>query len=145
MEGVVRQAGMSSTASSDRAATAAWRLFEPMQFGVSAQPKAPTAAAHDLAESIAGAMCDMTDCAEMAMFWTEVCYVPSHPLHAPCSLEQTIMHLSLVYNRHTRERVDIHCKSLAKHWKSVSNAGSATSGMTGCCAVCLTTVDCTAG
>ena len=72
MDEVGRPAGHSSTAgSSDRAATAAWRLFEPMQ---SAHPKAITSANQGLAESIATAMCEMTDCAEMALLWTEVCH-----------------------------------------------------------------------
>lgn len=72
----MRLGGTSSTAGSDRAATAAWRLFEPMQFGMSYQAKVSSAADHDLAESIAGAMCQMTDCAEMAMLWTEVRHTP---------------------------------------------------------------------
>lgn len=70
---------MSSTGSSDRAATAAWRLFEPMQFGMSSHPKLSPPAAHDLAENIAAAMCEMTDSAEMAMLWTEVCHTPPPP------------------------------------------------------------------
>ena len=72
MDEVRRAAGEGSTAgSSDRAATTAWRLFEPMQFGMS---KAVTNANQGLAESIATAMCEMTDCAEMALLWTEVCH-----------------------------------------------------------------------
>ena len=76
MDEVVRQAG--TAGSSDRAATAAWTLFEPMQFGVSAHPKVFTTADQGLAESIAGAMCKMTNCTEMAMLWTEV-YLSSFP------------------------------------------------------------------
>ena len=73
MDEVVRHAGLAGTAgSSDRTATAAWRLFEPMQFGMSAQSKGLTTADQGLAESIAGTMCEMTNCAEMAMLWTEV-------------------------------------------------------------------------
>lgn len=73
MDEVVRQAGTAGTAgNSDRAATVAWRLFEPMQFGMSAHPKVFTTADQGLAESISGAMCEMTNCAEMAMLWTEV-------------------------------------------------------------------------
>ena len=75
MDELMRQAVESSTGgSSDKAATAAWRLFEPMQFGMSAQPKAVTSAAQGLAERIAMAMCEMTDCAEMALLWIEVCH-----------------------------------------------------------------------
>lgn len=71
-------AGESCTAgSSDRAATAAWRLFEPMQFGMTGRLKAGTIAPQGLAESIATAMCEMTDCAEMAMLWIEVCRTSS--------------------------------------------------------------------
>lgn len=76
MEQVVSQAGRSSTGSSDRAATAAWRLFEPMQFGMGSHPQVPPPAAHDLAEDIAAATCGMSDSAEMAILWTEVCYSP---------------------------------------------------------------------
>ena len=72
MQQVIGHGSPGSAASSNRAATAAWNIFDPMQFGMHAHTDAPTTAEHGLAESIAMAMCEMTGPAEMAMLWSEV-------------------------------------------------------------------------
>ena len=81
MEEVIEQGGDSNTAGADRAATAAWKLFEPMQFGMHSQAKVPVTAPHGLAGSIATAMAGVSSCAEMAMLWTEVWCAPAALLH----------------------------------------------------------------
>ena len=67
--------GAGNTILGDRAATAAWKLFEPMQYGMHNPADAPVTSPHGLAGRIATAMADMSGCAEMAMLWSEVCHV----------------------------------------------------------------------
>ena len=60
---------------SDRAATAAWKLFDPMHMEAHSQLQSAGkegVASNSLVSSIATAMCEMRDTAEMAMLWTEV-------------------------------------------------------------------------
>ncbi|KAL0052724.1 hypothetical protein WJX82_006686 [Trebouxia sp. C0006] len=60
--------------SSDRAATAAWQLFNPMHVDAHTQicSASNEGEGTSLAGSIATAMCEMKDTAEMAMLWLEV-------------------------------------------------------------------------
>ncbi len=60
--------------SSDRAATAAWQLFNPMHVDAHTQICSASNEGEgiSLAGSIATAMCEMKDTAEMAMLWLEV-------------------------------------------------------------------------
>ena len=105
MDAMGRQAG-GVAGSCDRAATAAWRLFEPMQSGMCAHPKAVTSADQGLAESIATAMCQMTDCAEMALLWTEVCCTSMSFKHClqgllgPSCTTQVVVHRESVPSWH---------------------------------------------
>ncbi len=60
---------------SDRAATVAWRLFNPMHVDAHTQICSASNEGGEgisLAGSIATAMCEMKDTAEMAMLWLEV-------------------------------------------------------------------------
>ncbi len=60
--------------SSDRAATVAWQLFNPMHVDAHTQICSASNEGEgiSLAGSIATAMCEMKDTAEMAMLWLEV-------------------------------------------------------------------------
>ena len=60
--------------SSDRAATVAWQLFNPMHVDAHSQICSASNEGDgiSLVGSIAAAMCEMKDTAEMAMLWLEV-------------------------------------------------------------------------
>ena len=60
--------------SSDRAATAAWQLFNPMHVDAHTQicSASNEGEGTSLAGSIATAMCEMKDTAEMTILWLEV-------------------------------------------------------------------------
>lgn len=65
----------SKSGGSDRAATAAWKLFDPMHVEAHSQLHSAgneDVARNSLVSSIAVAMCEMGDTAEMAILWTEV-------------------------------------------------------------------------
>ena len=59
-------------ASSDRAATAAWQLFDPMHVEAQGQLAASSGAGQGLVEGIAQAMCGIQGTCEMALLWLEV-------------------------------------------------------------------------
>lgn len=65
----------SKSGGSDRAATAAWKLFDPMHVEAHSQLQSVSnagVASNSLVSSIAATMCEMGDTAEMATLWTEV-------------------------------------------------------------------------
>ncbi len=73
---LVDQSGaITKSNSSDRAATVAWQLFNPMHVDAHSQICSASNEGGEgisLAGSIAAAMCEMKDTAEMAMLWLEV-------------------------------------------------------------------------
>ncbi len=80
---IQKHSASDSSAVSDRAATAAWKLFDPMHVDAHTQIQgghSEGAGTSSLVESAASAMCEMGNTVEMAMLWTEV----SIPLLPAC-------------------------------------------------------------